>query len=52
MLGEGVEYVGSQLAPVPLQLMLILIGVPHETPSLWRIQTLSLSTVFIEFSQS
>ena len=33
MLCGEVGYAGSQLAPVPLQLMLMLVGASHETLS-------------------
>ena len=49
--GWGVGDMGSWEAPVPSQYkMLKMWSVPCETLSLWRIQTLSLSTVFIDYS--
>ena len=39
MLGGEVECVGTQLAPVPSQLILILVGVPRETLSLKNTNT-------------
>ena len=48
MLGGEWELQGSSLAPVPLQCS--CFSVPSETLSLWKIQTLSFSTVFIDYS--
>ena len=48
VLGGGWNVDGEPIDSVPLQLM--LVSLPDETLSLRRIQTLSLSTVFIDYS--